>query len=317
MLLVLISRVRKWFKWWIAHTESALPGIVSVQPGRYITHTRTAAHARVHKHTQRTLRHGRISHGERCMWRWGEWDVRQLRAQSWPIRRENMHCAARTGFDRYTRTDCMLLDRRYATRGWFKQSEFTKYILEKLIRYFGCIHGELSDHLVSVLIRDPFIQHHLQHASVLSCSLLFIYFQLHSQTRGLVQTLKCVHTVLCTRTHLHTHTQARHLFYFEFGMLFRRFFSVIFSVIIFCVFLKNLLFQLTRCIPSRQGCSFNIHIKITDTLICSLSLQSLTPLSFFFSPLPQSHRLCISCAPSLSVLSVLMALSVCAERSIS
>lgn len=75
------------------------------------THTRTAAHARVHKHTQRTLRNGRISHRERCMRWWGEWDVSQLRALSWSIRRENMHCATRTGFDKYMRTDCTLLNR--------------------------------------------------------------------------------------------------------------------------------------------------------------------------------------------------------------
>lgn len=143
---------------------------------------------------------------KRCMC-WCEWDVSQLRALSWLARHQNTLCSEDSLINTWWHTPTL---HRWIdpTLGWFKQHKFTEYALEKGTRYFWCayINRKLLDLLVSVLNQDWFIQYHLQHASVLSCSLLFIYFQFHSQTRGLVQTLRCVRTVL------HTHIQALSLF---------------------------------------------------------------------------------------------------------
>lgn len=89
ILEVLISYIRKWFEWWIAHSESALPGIVRVQLGRYITHT-----PHMHKHTQDTQTWLCLT----------EKDVNEMLASSeryhgWP--NTKIHCVLRIGFDKY------------------------------------------------------------------------------------------------------------------------------------------------------------------------------------------------------------------------
>lgn len=202
--------------------------------------------------------------------------------------------------------------------GWFKQHKFTKYVLEKLIRYFWHtnIYRTLLDRLLLVLNQDPFIQHHLQHASVLSCSLLFIYFQLHSQTHGLVQTPKTE----CAQ--LYKHIFKLYPYFFEICskvfllLCFVIFFGLIsFSVSLFSVKNKNQFFKITLWIHLRwlsQDPVFILTLPTHTDLVSSKS-HSLSP---FFS-LSQCCCLSISRAPSLSVLSAVMALSVCAERSIS
>ena len=114
----------------------------------------------------------------------------------------------------------------------------------------------------------------------------------------------CTQFYAHTHTHTHTHTQARHLFYFEFGMLFCRFFSVIFSVIIFCV---SLFSSRTFCFKSL--CAYP-RVKVVDSVsilrllthwsVLSLFKVSLPSPFFFSSPsvsptlyLPHSLTLCL------------------------
>lgn len=127
------------------------------------------------------------------------------------------------------------------------------------------------------------------------------------------------HSNACSRFYTHTLIQALSHFLWVCGEVVLPLLFIIFGLISFCICLfsvkhKNLLFKTTLW----------IHLSwLSEDPISTLTLPTRwSVLSLSKSPLPifslsQSHWLSISRAPSLSVLSALMALSVCAERSIS
>lgn len=124
-LEVSIPCIRKWFKWWIAHTESALPGFLSVQLG-------TATHPCVHKHTLDTQTRMCLAEKDVCV------DVNEMFTSpecchDWPDTK--IHYVLRAGFDKYTLTytNFTLLNRLY-----LRQTSLSTYWRERLIRYFWC-----------------------------------------------------------------------------------------------------------------------------------------------------------------------------------
>lgn len=165
------------------------------------------------------------------------------------------------------------------------------------MRYFRfTFHRKLSDCLVSVLNHDPFIQHHLQLPLVLSYSLLFIYFQLHSQTCGLVQTLKSV----CTVLYAHTYTSSV-LVSLSLRLSCSSFYHLWFNFCVSLFSVKDLLLKISLWTHLSWLGEDPISILILPTHWSVLSLQSLTPLPFL--SLSLSLTLYLSCSPALRLIS--------------
>lgn len=176
---------------------------------------------------------------------------------------------------------------------WFRRWEFTK---DKKFPLHVHIQWTLSD-LPSCLRLKSSTIYSAPPTTCLSCSLLFVYFQLHSHIRGLEQTLKDMCWLLSA--HIQTRTSSS--------------FASDSSFFFFGIQLLSYQFSLFTCV-----CGF-LHINRDCTWVDSVKIQDLFQkialLHFFL--FPQSHYFPCLLRASLYVLSVVVALGEHAERSIS